>query len=329
MRRPGRVNLWKLLLGSTLAALIIGSMTVGALRARSGDTVADRELGQPDFFHDTANIPESDVMNGPVLIAIDKSVTPNRLYVADQSNNRVLGYKSVNALMSGQFADLVIGQPDAYSSACDNGGRSATSLCAPAGIAVDNAGNLFVTDTDNHRVLEYNQPFASGRTANQPANWVLGQGGDFTSSGCNLGANSFPNAETLCFPVGVALDGAGNLYVADAGNNRVLEYNAPFITAFAANRVFGQFGNFTINAANDNGANKSGAPSAGNLSNPAGISVDAAGNLYVADLNNNRGLKFNTPLMVNGGARQRRHYRGPGVRTVRQLHYQQRQRWRA
>jgi sugar lactone lactonase YvrE len=165
---------------------------------------------------------------------------------------------------------------------------------------VDGSGNLFVTDFSNHRVLEYNKPFASGFTSNQPANWVLGQGGSFTSGGCNVGAGpQFPNAEGICSPVGIAVDNTGNLYVADAGNNRVLEYNAPFNTAVAADMVFGQLGSFTSSASNNIGGNKSGAPSARNLASGLnGVSLDATGNLYVADSGNNRVLKFNTPLKV-------------------------------
>src|SRR6266851_4615426 len=136
----------RLAIQTGLTAVLLLLAAVAALRAFPHDTIADRQLGQPDFFHNTANIPESDVMNQPTLIAIDKSATPNHLYVADQQNNRVLGYKSTDALMSGQFADLVIGQPDLYSSACNNGGRSRTSLCTPTGVVVDSAGNLFVTD---------------------------------------------------------------------------------------------------------------------------------------------------------------------------------------
>jgi hypothetical protein len=129
---------------AALTVMIVMAVGAAKLSALPHDTIADRELGQPDFFHNTPNIPEPDVMNQPVLIAIDKSVTPNRLYVADSQNNRVLGYKSVDALMSGQFADLVIGQPDLYSAACNNGGRTRYSLCVPSGVAVDKSGNLFV-----------------------------------------------------------------------------------------------------------------------------------------------------------------------------------------
>ena len=107
---------------------------------------------------------------------------------------------------------------------------------------MDAAGNLYVADYINNRVLEYNTPLTltvtpgSGDTV---ADRVFGQGGSFTSNTCNLGLAN-PSASSLCNPVGVAVDAAGNLYVADYGNNRVLEYNTPLTTDTVADRVFGQ-----------------------------------------------------------------------------------------
>ena len=193
-----------LLMAFTFVAL--SSARVGAF---SGDTVADRELGQPDMFHNSANIPDTDVYNNPNQIAIDKSVSPNRLYVADSQNNRVLGYGSVAALVTGAPADLVVGQRDLYSAAPNDPVLSQASLWIPSGVAVDSAGNLFVADTNNNRVLRFANPFvtmnATGMTGGFPANLVLGQGGGFRSNNCNMGAAS-PSAATLCNPGAVVLD---------------------------------------------------------------------------------------------------------------------------
>jgi len=85
---------------------------------------------------------------------------------------------------------------------------------------VDGDGNLYVADEGNSRVLEYDSPLTTDTVADR----VFGQGGSFTtgSTTCNL-----PSASSLCRPEGVALDGDGNLYVADLFNSRVLEYDSP------------------------------------------------------------------------------------------------------
>jgi streptogramin lyase len=154
---------------------------------------------------------------------------------------------------------------------------------------VDAAGNVYVADTSNHRVLVYLDP----QNTDTAADLVLGQP-NFTSKrnmdfvGVKvIGASTlcFPvSASTLCFPYGVAVDAAGNVYVAD-GNNRVLEYHTPLTTDTVADVVLGQ-PNFTSNTANNGGV------SASSLHVPHGVAVDTAGNVHVADLYNNRVLVY-------------------------------------
>ncbi|HEV3112771.1 MAG TPA: NHL repeat-containing protein [Candidatus Binataceae bacterium] len=276
-----------------MALVIVAALPTGAF-ARSGDTTADRVLGQPDLFHNAPNTVDGNVFNQPNQLALDKSVTPYRLYVADWQNNRVLGFHSVAALTTGGYADLVVGQADFYSAGCPFPGTQ-SSLCTPAGIAVDSAGNLFVADQNSNRVVKFSNPFAimraTGRKAGFQASLVLGQP-DFSANLCNRSAAV--NAATLCAPVAVALDSHNNLFVADANNQRVLEYNAGFITAANASKVFGQLGSFTSNSPNKGGLTGRSL----DLSPQAhsALAVDANNTLYVADFNNNRVLRFNTPL---------------------------------
>jgi hypothetical protein len=110
--------------------------------------------------------------NSPQGVAVDTSVTPNRIYVADSQNNRVLGWSSVPNFLNGASADIVIGQPNFTTSTANNGGVSANSLNNPSDVAVDLSGNLYVADTANNRVLEYNSPFTTDTTAD----FVFGQG---------------------------------------------------------------------------------------------------------------------------------------------------------
>jgi sugar lactone lactonase YvrE len=287
-------------LGSAwIAPLLVGALLSAQVTIARAGTTASRELGQPDFVHNSPNTVDPQALSlnttDRVGVAVDTSASPNHLYITDPGNNRVLGYSSVAALVNGGPATLVIGQPDLFSSAV---GFTASSLNGPRGVAVDTSGNVYVADTANNRVLVFSNPFTifgvSGQNSGFVASAVIGQGGDFTANSCNLGASA-PNADTLCAPESVALDGSNNLYVADTSNNRVLEYSGPVSSStFAANLVFGQFGSFITSIANNSGTSKD------SLNFPGGVAIDKNNNLYVADSSNNRVLEYNTPLTVTG-----------------------------
>ncbi len=168
-------------------------------------TTADLVLGQLDFT--SRNQADARSLNGPVAVAVDKSVLPNRVYVVDQGNNRVLGYSSVQ-FANGASANLVIGQPNFVSTGTSN-------LREPSAAAVDPAGNLYVADTANNRVVEYDTPFAHG---GKPRLIFP------TRSPCS------DRHVTTCGPLGVAVDEVGRLFISDTGNDRVVEYNTPLLS---------------------------------------------------------------------------------------------------
>ena len=280
-------NGWKLLLEAAAILLLItsGGYALTLL------TTAARELGQPDFISSAANTPDANSASHPSAVAIDRGVTPNRLYFADNSNNRVLVYLSVSALANGAPANLVIGQPNFVSIGCNSTGRNAASLCTPNGIAVDTSGRVYVADGGNNRVLVFSRPTTNGASAIA----VFGQGGDFSSGNCNLGGG--PDADSLCNPASVAFDSFGNVYIADFNNNRVLEYNTPFaVTAVAgsgdavADLEFGQ-GNGSGNDFTDNTSNFGGL-SGTSISGPEDVAVDSKANVYIAEFNNSRVLEY-------------------------------------
>src|SRR5438034_10735484 len=95
----------------------------------------------------------------------------------------------------------------------------------------------YVADAGEEGVLEYGTPLTTGCAGGTTADRVFGQGGSFTSNLCNNGGLS---ANSLCSPRHVALDGAGNLYVADTDNNRVLEYDTPLNSGTTAERHIGR-----------------------------------------------------------------------------------------
>ena len=271
----------------------------------SSPPIANAVLGEVDLVHNGINNPTAAALQMPEGVAIDSSGGSNHLYVADSANNRVLGWNDAGAFVTGSSADIVIGQPDALSVACNDGvalgdlsGVGPDSLCDPVAVAVDGSGNLYVADALNNRVLEYGAPFSAGSPVGLSANLVFGQDGSFTTTGCNLGTDTI-NASSMCLPEGLALDTVGDLFVSDQSNNRVLEFNQPLATPnlstgagdTVADNVFGQSGIFTTGQCNG-GAD----PSADTLCAPRGLATDPSGDLFVADTDNSRVLEFNQPL---------------------------------
>jgi sugar lactone lactonase YvrE len=236
-----------------------------------GSTTAFRVYGQMGSFTSGTFLGTSNnggisanSLSSPFGVAVDSA---NNVYIADQSNQRVLVYAPGSTT-----AFRVYGQLGNFtSSTANNGGISANSLSFPIGVAVDSASNVYVADNNNNRVLVY----ASGSTT---AFRVFGQLGSFTSGAANNGGIS---ANSLQFPEVVVVDSASNVYIADH-NNRVLVYASGSTTAF---RVFGQLGSFTT------GTPDLGGVSANSLSSPFGVAVDSTGILYIADSANNRVLE--------------------------------------
>ncbi len=272
-----------------IAAAMLPVALYAAIVLATG-TTADVVVGEPNFTSENGGT-TAEPMSMPEGLAVDTSVTPNRLYVADYANSRVLGWKDTNSLMNGQAADLVIGQADFTSSSC--GATGPSCLSNPYAVAVDGSRNLYVVDEGNSRVLEFTDPFAgcaSFPCVGGGANMVFGQNNNFFTGGCNNDTSGgHPTQIDLCMPEGAALDGSGNLYIADYLNNRVLEYDTP-LTNTTADRVWGQGGSFTTKTINKGGI------SADSLYFPTGVAFDPSGDLYIADFENHRVLEYNTPL---------------------------------
>jgi sugar lactone lactonase YvrE len=259
-----------------LTAYVALAAQPAIVNAALGDNATDAVIGQPNAVTTTPNsggVVKASTLAIPFGSAFDAA---GRLYVADSGNNRVLIYNSPMA--TDHLADYVVGQPDFNSSSENNGGVSATSLAVPMGVAVDKRGNLWVADWGNHRVLEYDSPLTTDLVADR----VFGQP-DFVSSSPN---NPSLSAASLNRPAGVTVDDAGNLWVGDNYNNRVVMYNDPIATADRiADLVIGQ-PDFTSNAPGT---------SATALYGPWGLTIDSKRNLWVADVINSRVLEFDDP----------------------------------
>jgi sugar lactone lactonase YvrE len=182
------------------------------------NTTADRVFGQPNFGTSTPNNGgvSASSLQGVAGITLDSG---GNLFVADYYNHRVLEYDA--PLTTDTTADRVFGQPNFGASTPNNGGVSASSLHSPSGITADAAGNLFMVDTGNGRVLEYDAPLATDTIADR----VFGQP-NFTTGSFDSGDVS---PTSLSGPMGVAVDSGDRLFIADTGNNRVLEYDLSII----------------------------------------------------------------------------------------------------
>jgi sugar lactone lactonase YvrE len=248
---------------------------------------ADLVIGQRDFSSRIGGCgtgllsepPSARNLCGPSFLAVDRH---DALYVTDSQNGRILRFTP--PLVSNPAADLVLGQPDFLhplpNEPVDCKPPSAHDMCNPAAVAVDQRGAVFVSDILNNRVLRFSPPLASGKAADL----VLGQRNLTTVQQRCIIDEHVVNASLMCSPIGLAVDQAGNLYVSE-GNNRVLRFARPSLIGQPANLVVGQ-PNFTTFACNTGGV------SARSLCGPAGVAVDLADNLFIADTFNNRVLRF-------------------------------------
>ena len=196
----------------------------------------------------------------------------------------LLGTSSISAQDARPTAARVYGQPDFTS---NTAGHNADGLSFPIGLVMDGSGGLYVADRNNSRILYF------ALDDDTSADNVYGQHNKLDSYIANfdgVGGTALPSADTLNFPVAIALDSDGGLYVTDRENHRALYY-APGDTT--ADRVYGQFGNFATNPPNNDGKGGNGLPSADSIGVFAlGILVSSDGGLYVSDSSNNRVLYF-------------------------------------
>ena len=197
------------------------------------------------------------------------------LYIADGGNDRIRKVDSAGVITT------VAGTGE-HGDGGDGGPAVNAQLRSPSGVAVDGAGNFYIADGDNHRIRKVDTAgvistvAGTGEREFRFGGFVGGFGGD-----------GGPATEArLWFPSGVAVDGAGHLYIADLGNDRIRKVDsAGVITTVAGTGEFGSGGD-------------GGPATEARLFSPSGVAVDGAGNLFIADARNDRIRKVDSAGVI-------------------------------
>ena len=217
-------------------------------------------------FAGDGGAPLGGVFNDPTSIALDSS---GNLYIADTFNSRIR-----EALFSASKIITVAG--NSVSGAGGIGGiPTAASLRGPRAVALDSTGRLFISDSENHRILMVANNTITIFAGTGIAGFS-GDGGPATSAQVN-------------HPLGIAFDSANNLYIADSNNSRIRMVSAATgnMSTIAGSGLFGYGGDtgFATDAL---------------LNFPAAVLPDNNGNIYISDTQNNA-VRVLTPVSASIG----------------------------
>jgi len=239
------------------ALVLIGSASSSALsQTYTIETVAGN--GMPGYSGDNGPATSAQLYY-PTGMAVD---TAGNLYIADHLNNRV------RRVSNGVITTVAGNGMQGYNG--DNGPATSAQLAQPSGVAVDAAGNLYIADSYNNSVR---------KVSNGIITTVAGTGNPGYS-----GDNGPPAVAQLNQPIDVLVDDTGNLYIADFGNGRVRKVSGGLITTVA--------GNGTCCYSGDGGPATS-----AQLNTPNALAIDASGNLYIADYGNDRIRKVSNGII--------------------------------
>lgn len=213
------------------------------------------------------------------------------------SGNSLLGTTYISGIGMGGLGVLIPGTISTYAgnsnfqTFIDNVPATSATLFLPASVALDGQGNLYIADSKNNRirmVCAGTTTTIAGTSCTTANNMYTIAGlsgtGSYAGDGLVAATNS---GVTLDLPTGVAIDGAGNLYIADRANNVIRKITAAtgVISTVAGNHSAGYSGDgFAATSAS--------------LNAPEGVAVDMQGNLFIADRDNNAVREVNTSGVI-------------------------------
>jgi len=201
-------------------------------------------------------------LNGPQGVVADLL---GNVYIADTLNNRVIQVDTAGNIHT------IAGNGTAGDAGVGN--TAWGELYHPKGLALDSAGNLYIADTDNHRIRLVAPGGAVSTIAGAGTQGFSGDGGAALAAELNS-------------PSAVTVDASGNVYIADTDNQRVRMVTTDGNIATVAGTGYGAYNG-------DSGAALDVA-----LNQPYGLTVDGQGNVYVADSYNNRARMLSTAQAV-------------------------------
>ena len=264
------------------AAAAAPADSAAPIRGSAGDLWADAILGQADFGQVTPNRVQPNRVFNPNGVLVDRTVTPNRVYVYDAGNSRVLGLAALGACVGGATAGA------ACTSTTDCvGGACALNRDRPADIVLGQPGGTDQSACNGDGAFQH-YPVPAAASARTLCLLRVDQ----------LSILEGGSAATM------AVDADGDLYVPDFFNNRVLRYNRPFETDTVADQVWGQadFNGYSCNLGRGDGSAPTAAglclaPPNGHGTIEAGVAVGPGGDLWVTDKMNHRVLRYPADLV--------------------------------
>lgn len=235
----------------------------------------------------------SALLTTPNSVAVDRA---GNLFIADMGNNRIQEVPAASGTqfgisMTANHIYTIAGSATGQSGSSGDGGPATSALLdIPGFVRVDPAGNVYIADDQNFRIQEV--PAATGTQRGQSMT-----AGDMYTIAGKAGASSYSGdggpatSATFISPSGLAIDSAGDIYITDDYVNVVREIAATTGTqwgrAMTANDIYTIAGDPSV--AGIGGSTGNGGPAtAAELNGPSGVALDAAGDVYIADTNNNR-----------------------------------------